>query len=364
MPENVPQQLSVTYHIGEDYDDVLSGLRAIDEAIYYLQLGYGSRLGHVLSLGEDVEKYYKKKKKNLISQQNYLDNLVWLYYRIKKFHITEYDDLLVFIEQEYNKYFQLIYRNHVSDEIFDKTIKKARAYFAERAEKESRPVEGYDNSRFYFHISEYYAAWKLRGDNPENYQNGFYEESDEISEWNRYAVNKIYPEDYKIRYNPECAYLYYLYHYCSGAKEEGNKKIEVELSANMVQCIKEVQLKMQQWIAGLGIGIETNPSSNYLIGNFRRYDKHPIFKFYNMGLVVSPEELLSCPQIPVCINTDDQGIFSTYLENEYALIALALEKSVDEYGNKKYNRAMIYQWIDNVRRMGLRLSFTDNNQEY
>ena len=34
----------------------------------------------------------------------------------------------------------------------------------------------------------------------------------------------------------------------------------------------------------------------------------------------------------VSINTDDQGVFDIKLENEYALIARALEKQVDKNG--------------------------------
>ena len=125
----------------------------------------------------------------------------------------------------------------------------------------------------------------------------------------------------------------------------------------MVQGVKEIQREMQRWVGKRGIGIETNPSSNYFIGTFKRYDQHPIFGFYNFGLVADPEEINNCPQLPVCINTDDQGIFSTYLENEYALLALALEKEKDISGKNKYNRMSIYQWIDNVRQLGLDISF-------
>lgn len=109
------------------------------------------------------------------------------------------------------------------------------------------------------------------------------------------------------------------------------------------------------------ICIETNPSSNYLIGTFRRYDKHPIIQWYNHGLTKDLKELENCPQISVSINTDDQGIFATSIENEYAYLALALEKSVDQNGNKRYNRTMIFQWLDHIRRMGLEQSFDVNN---
>ena len=115
---------------------------------------------------------------------------------------------------------------------------------------------------------------------------------------------------------------------------------------------------MQEMIAKRGIGIETNPSSNYMIGSFKRYDKHPITKWYNNGLTNDPLLLEQCPQIPVSINTDDQGVFSTYIENEYALMALALEKARDENGNRIYNRTMVYQWLDRIREMGIEQSFS------
>ena len=353
-------QLAMTYHVGEDYVDILDGLRAVDEAVCFLKLDCGSRLGHGLALGLDVDEYYRgKNNRILIKQQDYLDNLVWLYYRIKKFGLRHYDDLLLFIEQEYSKYFRKIYGNFVCDDFFHKTMSEAREHFRD-GRVDRNIVEGYCNTNFYFRISEYYAAWKLRGDAPECYKHGYFQEAEDFSEWNHYAVNRSYPEDYKVRYNPECAYLYYLYHYCGEAKKEGEKVIEARPAPRLSACVKEVQREMRKWLAKLGIGIETNPSSNYLVGSFRRYDKHPIFDFYNIGLTSSQDELDECPQLPVCINTDDQGIFSTYLENEYALLALALEKAKDENGKDKYNRTMVYQWIDNVRKLGLNLSFSEN----
>lgn len=348
-------QLQMTYHVGEDFQSLVDGLRAIEEAIMFFNLNCGSRLGHALALGEDPDEYYEGKKNCiLITQRDYLDNLVWVYYRIKRFSLIGYEDLLLNIEQEYNKYFRLIYGDAVSDEFFEAVIREAGKYFQRSNERVSK---GYSNTHFNFRISEYYSAWQLRGDDPECYKNGYFKDTEDFSEWKRFSVNKECPRDYRIRYNPECAYLYFLYHYNPHVKNEGRKTIEVQISHKMIKCIKEIQREMQFWISKLGIGIEVNPSSNFFIGTFDRYDKHPVFKLYNIGLTGSETKLNECPQIPVCINTDDQGIFSTYLENEYALIALALEKAKDENGKNLYNRMFIYQWIENIRKLGLQLSF-------
>lgn len=274
--------------------------------------------------------------------------------------MKDYEDLEIFIEQEYSKYFHKIYSNYICDTAFDLMLKDAIEYFKK---DEEMIVEGYCNSHFQFGIAEYYAAWKLRGDDPECYIHGYYEEKDDLVEWDSYSVDRDNLAIYKNRYHPACAYLYHLYHYNSHVKKEGDKIIEITVDYQFVKCVQEIQECMKKWIATLGIGIEVNPSSNYMIGTFKRYDKHPITKFYNKDLVTSEKELEECPQIPVCINTDDQGIFSTYLDNEYALQALSLEKAKDEDGKEKYNRTRIYQWIDNLREMGINLSFTETSNQ-
>lgn len=359
--EQIPQ-LNLTYHIGEDYLDVVDGLRAIEEAVRFLRLDCGSRMGHALALGINVEEYYSvKRNKILISQQDYLDNLVWIYYRIKKFELHNYNELLLAIEQQFNKYFWQIYGSNISNEGYlNPVMDRAKKFFREKNEAISI---GYSSRQFKFGLPEYYSAWKLRGDNPECYINGYFREMEGDSAWNQYAVNREYPKEYNIRYTPECAFIYHLYHYSSQVKKEGAKVIEVEINYTMVQCIKEIQREMQKWIGRIGIGIECNPSSNYFIGTFERYDEHPIFKFYNYGLVTDPKLLDECPQLSVSINTDDQGVFSTYLENEYALLALALEKKKDIKGQCEYKRTMIYAWLDNIRRLGLNMSFANEEED-
>ena len=51
------------------------------------------------------------------------------------------------------------------------------------------------------------------------------------------------------------------------------------------------------------------------------------------------------------------GVFSTSIENEYALLACALENAVDQDGNLLYSKSMVYEWIDAVRKMGNEQSF-------
>lgn len=169
--------------------------------------------------------------------------------------------------------------------------------------------------------------------------------------------------DIEVREKSEAAVLYYYYHYNGLVRIEGKKIIEKKVSADYIRGVKLIQKAMQWEISEKGIAIETNPSSNYMIGTFSKYDQHPITTFYNNGLTSERELLKSSSQIWVSINTDDQGIFNIKLENEYAFIARALEKKVDENGEKMYSKSMIYDWLDKIRKMGLNQSFLTVNDD-
>lgn len=61
----IRKNLRVTYHVGEDFLDVCDGLRAVDEAVEFLELGNGDRIGHGLVLGLDSGTYYKIRCNNI-----------------------------------------------------------------------------------------------------------------------------------------------------------------------------------------------------------------------------------------------------------------------------------------------------------
>lgn len=346
--------LCITYHVGEDFLDIIDGLRAIDEAVSFLNMRCGDRLGHALALGIDVEEWYASKSgRILITQMDYLDNLVWIYSMIRKYRIEGCEDALHFIEKRYDEYFRIVYLNNMNEEYFRMVVEDAVQYYDDK-----KITNMYGSKTCLFPINTYYDAWKLRGDNPEYFKRGFFDlEASAEAEWDKYGINKEFPENYRIRYNPEAAYLYHVYHYNPKVKREGYKCVEIKVNISIIKAVKKVQKKLQWVIAQKGIGIETNPSSNALIGTFKRYDKHPIQNWYNNGLVTDHIQLAEAPQILVSINTDDQGVFATYIENEYAYLALALEKMKDEKGNPKYSRTIIYDWIDNIRKIGLAQSF-------
>lgn len=340
-------RLRLTYHVGEDYIDIIDGLRAVDEAIMYLNLGCGDRLGHALVLGGDPNQWYNLKNWVInISQHDYLDNIAWLYSKIIIYRLDVDHFVMSYLEGEFYKYFRIVYGDHIS--LSDNNIIS------------SRRKNAYNISNADVNINTYYNAWELRGDDPEDYFDGQYRPRNytDIWEWN--SVNRKYPKDISIRNSAAVTFLYYTYHYNSAVKIEGDKKIKVSIPKSFVKVIRLIQDELQKIIAYKGICIETNPSSNCLIGSFGKYsyEKHPISQYYNIGLkTINSGKSGFSSNMAVCINTDDQSIFKTSLENEYALIVRALESAKNSEGVHIYGRASIYDWIDSIRRMGIDYSF-------
>ncbi len=358
MVKQALPQVRATYHVGEDFLDLVDGLRAIDEAINFLGLDCGDRLGHALALGIDVDDWYVSKGSRIyLPLQDYLDNLAWMYNRLVNFQVTGMDVLRDHIEKRFDRYFNELYVSHMDMGEQQRIMERAAA------DQVIPPGNANGSYSYVFDIFSYYDAWTLRGDDPSVYADGYYKPDDDGFSIRHYEVNKGFPKHGgglrtgNIRKKPEVALLYYYYHFNSQIKAAGSRRVQVEVRPFYVEGVKAIQRKMQEQVARLGIAIETNPSSNYLIGTFKDYRKHPIVNFYNKGLVYSREELDRCAQIPVSINTDDLGVFSTSLENEYALMACALETAEDANGKKVYDRINIYDWLDAVRKMGNDQSF-------
>ncbi|WP_418417787.1 hypothetical protein [Blautia sp.] len=365
-------QLRATYHVGETFQDIADGLRAIDEAIRFLNLDCGDRIGHAVALGINVEKWYHDKLYTIsITRQDYLDNIVWLYHKLIRYSADNMDTLLKYLETEFQLYFSLIFGKVLKTDYINSIILKACEY-----DKEYGILQGYNSHQdcdatYYdgrqekygtinveFNMEFYYYSWMLRGDHPGLYADGFYKRPGFKKDiWDDFSTNPFWPKEKRIRHILPAVILNHYYHFVSATKKLGSVPITVHIPVNMVKGISFVQKKMQEEIAERGISIETNPSSNILISNINTYEEHPILQFYNEGLSADSEILRNCKQINVSINTDNQETFSTNLSNEYALMASGLGQIRDEDGNPVYNKVDIYKWLDDIREMGNRQSF-------
>lgn len=345
------KQWKITYHVGEDFLDFTDGLRAIDEAVLFLNMENGDRLGHATALGLDVEKWYGVKKNTVtLSLQDYLDNVVWLYHKLVEYDIPSCETLKSYLLQQYEEAFNQLYEQYLNDDFIDAVSQKLNR----ESQKKENPFH-FQNTFSHFDINTYYAAWKLRGDDPTPYRN------EELVSSRRfpYVVNSALRDGDEVRSRARVVVLYRYYHYSTDVRREGAKTKVVTFPDFYVKGVQKVQRAMQRMIAAKGICVESNPSSNYMISTMKSYEEHPISNFYNIGLTAEQNQLRNCPQLHVSVNTDDKGVFHTSLENEYALMACAMEKAVDETGEAKYPRQMVYDWMDRIREMGNRQSFLE-----
>lgn len=350
--------LGKTYHVGEDFLDIVDGLRAIDETIRFLDFSCGDRLGHTIALGINVSDWYEKKHCSVtLPVQDYLDNLAWFYHALNHFHISGMDALKNRIIGDFEYWFRVVYRNAMSDEELKNIIHRAREDCYDKTH-EDRGI--YCGHTFHFDIMDYYRAWTLRGDDPSCYAEGYFRKPTTVSfliPSESCKVNEKFPPHYEDRYVAEYSILNYYYQYDASVRREGSRRIKVNISQEYIQGVKAIQIEMRYLLAQKGISIECNPTSNALISTFRNYEDHPILALYNRGLPVSPKQEAECAQLHVSINTDDSGVFYTNLETEYALMARSIEQISNENGRPLYKKADIYIWLDHIRQMGLDQSF-------
>ncbi len=328
LRQKTDPSVRVTYHVGEDFLDIADGLRAIDEAVKFFHMGRGDRLGHALALGVEPSLHYRlKRQRVLIEKQDALDNIVWILFRSSELGVSIPPKLRIDLDKKANRYMLDIYGNLVND-------------------------RGLNLGLF-----EYYCSMQLRGDHPALYKTLPYREP--------FCLHPNSYEGYKRDSNPDLVafrnsrpvtFLCQAYHYDGKAREAGRVPVEVVVSEEYASLMKKVQDGLAEELASAGIMIECNPSSNYLIGTFQRYENHPIFRFNGDGLVRKDGCRDVAMQLNVSVNTDDAGVFDTSLENEYALLARCLEmKEAD--GKSVYEIGSIYDYIDKVREMGLSQAF-------
>lgn len=327
MPEAHPR-VHVTYHVGEDFLDIADGLRAIDEAVRFLHLDRGDRLGHALALGVDPAVHYRyKQHRSVLHKQDLLDNLVWLLYRTQELGVFINPKLHAMLKTQADRYLSEIYGDYMN------------------------------SLNLVPRLYEYYCSMRLRGDAPELYTGRPLHPFLRDISCNAYLKDdradlEVYRESSTIRALCQC------YHFDRDTREKGLRIQEFPISGEYIELIRSVQDKMAEDLAEKGIMIECNPTSNYLIGTFRRYELHPLFRFNNVGLVRTDGAYEPSAQLSVSINTDDLGVFDTSLENEYAVIAAGLERAREE-GRKKYVSSSIYLYLEHVRKMGLEQIFQD-----
>lgn len=307
-----------TYHVGEDFLDLPDGLRAIDEAILFLQLDEKCRLGHAMALGINAKQYFERRHyTTIITRQYLLDDCVWIYMRSK--------ELNIFLNPTYEV----------------KLLEKASQLFHEI---------GYSGE---WNVQCYWHSMLLRGNDISSKANDHTYPS-----WAETAIlndDRVKPAQQDI----QAEHLYKDYFEDPQIRSNGLKLVKYKWLPEIVDIVSQLQDKLRLLVSRKRISIECCPTSNLKIGFIDRYEQHPLLtRFYPIDADAS------YPLIKCSINTDDRGVFYTSIYEEYSLIALALYKMKDEKtGEPKYNEREILRYIGEIRKNAQLMTFrnyTDN----
>ncbi len=292
------QSLRFTFHAGEDFRHILSGLRRVDETTTYLKFHAGDRIGHGTALGIIPEQWQRYNPFVVLPRSEALDNYIWAYYVLSQDTVECSSTLIAYLEGRVYELAKGIYgrEQNISLQVL---------------------VEGY-LKMFDTEYSNYHKCLEAK-------DVGFCEEvrADECS---------------KILWNGEKIALA---RHCKKFLTEMECPIHYEVTKQDIQITEMLQKILRQKLGQKGIVVEMNPSSNVAIGEVDKITEHQIYKLNMPG---------GEDNVMVCINSDDPMVFHTNVSNELAYI----------YYGMLYNgvsRENALRWMDGIRDCGIKSSF-------
>ena len=347
-----------TFHAGEDFVHLLSGIRAVYEAMDFLELGIGDRIGHTTALGIEPALWLDRIGSTVIIEKGeWLDDLVFAYYLINSINSYDYQNLNPL--NSLNPLNPLNALNAINSLNFVISEKIKELFYDIYVDY--RKYCGHDKI---INVKDLIKAWKLRKLDPElSFGEMHYHMFDEFKNlelknifkhrYEKYAYNysnytggsfgnfKDYFTDevlenkinlFKIfkAANLNCLKekkdfeIFRSYHDKKTIKES-RKHIEVKTDEIFNKDVLKIfQNTVTKKLIEKRIAVETLPTSNLRISFYKNYGEHHIFRW------LGANKTSADPKPIVCLGSDDTGIFSTNLRNEFSHIFCSLiSKKID-----------------------------------
>ncbi|WP_460030902.1 hypothetical protein [Megalodesulfovibrio paquesii] len=263
-----------TYHVGEDFVHLASGLRAIYEALEFLQLGFKDRIGHGTAVGLDPKLWRERTGGSIIIRKlEWLDNLIFLYELLSQEPATsEFGPLL-------------------------------------KAKAEDAAQELYGGGVCFFNVRK---AWRLRALDPFIAFN--LQEPSVLPFYQQERAKALQVENGE----KEAWQLFMRYHQDMQLRKAGNLLKEVQVDELSDAIYEAAQRAIVKLLKTRRVAVEIMPTSNVRIACYEAYREHHMFRMLGLGDNPLPEH----PDMVLA--SDDPGIFSTSLRNEYAHVFKSL----------------------------------------
>lgn len=318
------RRLGMTYHVGEEFRHLLTGLRAIDEVLEFLSPQPGDRIGHGIALGLAPRVWAEQTGfQTLVPKLEWLDTLVWVHHLL-----GAGDDLLGVLQ--------------IEDQI----------------QRLGRQIYGLSSSLSPIILHD---VWRLRQLDPDSVdlrnnqaqrqgQQLFFRPLDSVDtaawRWNRIESQALRRLQEQVGINPPVELLA-RYWFDPRTRDEGDKLILIDMEDKIetwLEVCRKTQERMQERVQSKQIAIEVNPSTNRLIGPMSRIAEHHIFNL-TLDLKKQPNRRLH-----VTVNTDNPGTTNTSLAHEYYLLG----ETLIQQGRPE---AEVVDWLEQLRSNGNDYSF-------
>lgn len=333
------RHLGMTYHVGEDFRHLLSGLRAVDEAIRFLGARPGDRLGHAIAVGVDPERWAELVARQVyVPRQEWLDDLVWL-----RHLLGPGTDLLQFLR------------------IDDKIQSLLAAIYGEAIHGES------SSEKYWPQPLDLHHAWLLRELDPEHLKLPLrvHEEgrAPRRRDAARYFQERLRADEGEQRWqdvqkrrhlrffeengpHPAVYDLHRAYLYDSSVRRKGAELVNVKIDEDWLRVCEEAQKILRRRLHDRHVIVEMNPMSNCAVGPMTSLEEHHVFRLSRDGE----------PVLQATVNTDDPGVFQTSLAHEFYLLGESLLR-------EKIDESEVADWLDALRRSGEAHSFLRQTRE-
>lgn len=292
------KELGMTYHVGEVFHSIISGLRHVDEVITYCYYKSLDRLGHALSIMIDIESYLKQKKSTKIPIIEYLENLLYIYQlRSKGISSIEINEI----------------------ELTEKIHKCTLEIFDSSSIPISLLLEWYNN-KFNF-IDEIVSGISMCQLKCRLYTT----ENEEL-----WTLEKL-----------QCS------RHCRYYLKKMNRIISIKEGIEDAKLYSQIQKYLRLKIQSKGIVIESNPISNARIGYIDNEFNSMLPSVFSKHLNENHEQ-----RMLITLNTDDPAVFNTNLIYQYVI----MEHQLLEKG---YSKKDVRDWLEEIRISGIESTFFD-----
>lgn len=281
-----------TFHVGEDFNHLLSGIRVIDDAINLLPLTGGDRLGHCTALGIWPVQWASHMPQNLrVSREEWLITLVFIWKKFsthnqyKKCSEQARQDAVtlanyIFADQQFldiEQIYAIMALRHLWPEYFVKAMAVVKSF----------PNGFADKHRF---------TWRLLGLISDNWQ----QEAAKIA----VAIQSTHENVLQL-------YLKWLTNHA--LRKRSAELIDVKRDYLPCEDVVGLQDEMLQQLSDKNIIIETLPTSNIRISQYSEMKQHHIFRW--LGLERKHNN--SAIEALVSLGSDDPGIFANTLVTDF-----------------------------------------------